>query len=92
MSVSLLTVVVDCRDPRRQAEFWAQTPTYKVSQRNPGASYGDKLAGHEAILLVTVRQDRIRRVATSGRESPSGHCSRWEPAYPGRSWTTIVAV
>ena len=35
MSVSLLAVVVDCHDPRRQAEFWAQALAYKVSQRNP---------------------------------------------------------
>jgi predicted enzyme related to lactoylglutathione lyase len=33
--VSLLVVVVDCRDPLRQAEFWAQALGYKVSQRNP---------------------------------------------------------
>lgn len=35
MSVSLLAVVVDCHDPLRQAEFWAQALAYKVSQRNP---------------------------------------------------------
>jgi predicted enzyme related to lactoylglutathione lyase len=33
--VSLLVVVVDCRDPLRQAEFWAQALGYTVSQRNP---------------------------------------------------------
>jgi predicted enzyme related to lactoylglutathione lyase len=33
--VSLLVVVVDCRDPLRQAQFWAQALGYKVSQRNP---------------------------------------------------------
>jgi len=33
--VSLLVVVVDCRDPLRQAEFWAQALTYNVTQRNP---------------------------------------------------------
>jgi predicted enzyme related to lactoylglutathione lyase len=33
--VSLLVVVVDCRDPLRQAEFWAQALGYEVSQRNP---------------------------------------------------------
>ena len=33
--VSLLTVVIDCRDPRRQAEFWARALAYKVSQRSP---------------------------------------------------------
>lgn len=35
VSVSLLAVVVDCRDPLRQAEFWAQALAYKVSRRNP---------------------------------------------------------
>lgn len=35
VSVSLLAVIVDCRDPRRQAEFWARALAYKVSQRNP---------------------------------------------------------
>ena len=34
MPVSLLVVVVDCRDPLRQAEFWAQALGYKISQRN----------------------------------------------------------
>jgi hypothetical protein len=35
VSVSLLSVIVDCRDPRRQAEWWAQVLAYQVSQRNP---------------------------------------------------------
>jgi predicted enzyme related to lactoylglutathione lyase len=35
VSVSLLSVIVDCQDPRRQAEWWAQALTYQVSQRNP---------------------------------------------------------
>jgi predicted enzyme related to lactoylglutathione lyase len=34
MPVSMLTVVVDCRDPRLEAEFWARVLAYKVSQRN----------------------------------------------------------
>jgi predicted enzyme related to lactoylglutathione lyase len=33
--VSMLVVIVDCHDPLRQAEFWAQALGYKVSQRNP---------------------------------------------------------
>ena len=36
MSVSLLAVIVDCRDPRSQAEWWAQVLEYQVSHRNPG--------------------------------------------------------
>jgi hypothetical protein len=35
MSLSLLAVIVDCRDPRRQAEWWAHALAYRVSQRNP---------------------------------------------------------
>ena len=35
VSISLLVVVVDCRDPLRQAEFWAQALGYKVNPRNP---------------------------------------------------------
>ena len=35
MSVSLVVVVVDCRDPRRQAEFWGEALGYQVSRRNP---------------------------------------------------------
>ncbi len=29
-------MIVDCRDPRSQAEWWAQALEYDVSQRNPG--------------------------------------------------------
>ena len=35
MSVSLVVVVVDCRDPRRQAEFWGEALGYQVRRRNP---------------------------------------------------------
>jgi predicted enzyme related to lactoylglutathione lyase len=35
VSLSLLAVIVDCQDPRRQAQFWAEALAYKVSQRNP---------------------------------------------------------
>jgi predicted enzyme related to lactoylglutathione lyase len=35
VSVSVLAVIVDCHDPRRQAEWWAQVLGYKVNRRNP---------------------------------------------------------
>ena len=35
MSVSVLAVIVDCHDPRRQAEWWAQVLDHEVNQRNP---------------------------------------------------------
>ena len=33
--LSLLAVIIDCHDPRRQAEWWARALAYQVSQRNP---------------------------------------------------------
>ena len=36
MALSVLAVIVDCHDPRRQAEWWAQVLGYEVNQRNPG--------------------------------------------------------
>ena len=33
--VSVLAVIVDCHDPRRQAEWWARVLGYEVNQRNP---------------------------------------------------------
>jgi predicted enzyme related to lactoylglutathione lyase len=35
VSVSVLAVIVDCHDPRRQAEWWAQVLDHEVNQRNP---------------------------------------------------------
>jgi hypothetical protein len=34
MTSSLLTVVVDCTDPRAQADFWSKTLSYDVAERN----------------------------------------------------------
>jgi hypothetical protein len=33
--LALLAVIIDCHDPRRQAEWWAGALAYQVSQRNP---------------------------------------------------------
>lgn len=34
MSLTLFTVVVDCTDPGRQANFWAKALAYQVHERN----------------------------------------------------------
>jgi hypothetical protein len=34
MSASLLAVVVDCSEPRRQAGFWSKVLSYEVVERN----------------------------------------------------------
>ena len=36
MATSLLAVVVDCRDSRSQADWWADALGHQVSERNPG--------------------------------------------------------
>ena len=36
LSSSLLAVVVDCRDPRSQAEFWSRVLSGRMVERNPG--------------------------------------------------------
>jgi hypothetical protein len=35
MVAKLLTIVVDCGEPRRQATFWSQALAYDVIERNP---------------------------------------------------------
>ena len=50
MSASLLAVVVDCHDPLRQAEFWAQALAFKVNERNPSEIQVSDPAGAGASL------------------------------------------
>ena len=50
MSASLLAVVVDCTDPRRQAGFWAQVLSYGVVERNVEEFLVRDLSGHDAPL------------------------------------------
>jgi hypothetical protein len=52
ISASLPAVVVGCRDPARQAEFWAQALAYEVSQRNPGEFQMSDPAGSGTSLYV----------------------------------------
>jgi hypothetical protein len=34
LSATILAVIVDCREPRRQADFWASVLSYDVTERN----------------------------------------------------------
>jgi hypothetical protein len=34
VSLSLFAVIVDCQDPRRQADWWASVLSYRVTERN----------------------------------------------------------
>lgn len=50
MSVQILTLVVDCRDPRHQADFWASVLSYELTERNKDEfKVGDR-DGHGASL------------------------------------------
>ena len=51
MSVSLLAIVIDCHDPLRQAEFWAQALAYEVTQRSPGEFRLSDPAGGGSLYL-----------------------------------------
>jgi predicted enzyme related to lactoylglutathione lyase len=50
VSVSLLAVIVDCRDPGRQAGFWAHALAYQVRQRNPDEFLVSDPAGADGSL------------------------------------------
>jgi len=69
---SLLTVVVECRDPRRQAEILGTTADAQGQPAQPWYVLRGKLPGRDAILLVAVMQYRIRRLAMIRYGSPSG--------------------
>ena len=50
VALSVLAVIVDCQDPRRQAEWWAQVLGYEVNQRNPGEFQVSDSAGSAGSL------------------------------------------
>ena len=35
MTLNMFAVVIDCTDPRLQANFWAEVLSYDVRERNP---------------------------------------------------------
>ena len=35
MTFNMFAVVIDCTDPRLQANFWAEVLSYDVRERNP---------------------------------------------------------
>ena len=60
VSVSLLSVIVDCRDPRRQAEWWAQVLAYQVSQRNPGEfQVSDPAGAGGSLYFMNVPEPKV---------------------------------
>ena len=60
MPATLLAVIVDCHDPLRVAEFWAQALAWKVAQRNPD-EYGVRdPAGHDpGLYFMKVPEPKV---------------------------------
>jgi predicted enzyme related to lactoylglutathione lyase len=59
MSVSLFAVVVDCHDPLRQAEFWAQALAHKVTRRNPDEfQVSDPAGGGASLYFMKVPEPK----------------------------------
>ena len=50
MAASLLSIVVDCREPRALAEFWATALAYELHERNPGEVMVSDPSGHGGSL------------------------------------------
>jgi hypothetical protein len=64
--LSLLAVIIGCHDPRRQAEWWARVPAYKVSQRNPDEFLvSDPADASQALYFMKAPEPKARWPATS---------------------------
>jgi hypothetical protein len=50
MPLSLLAVIIDCADPRSQADFWADALGYQTNERNPEEFEVSDPAGHGTSL------------------------------------------
>jgi predicted enzyme related to lactoylglutathione lyase len=60
LSSSLLAVVVDCRDPQAQAQFWAAALSYQVTQRNPDEfKVADSTGQGGALYFMRVPEPKV---------------------------------
>jgi hypothetical protein len=89
VSVSLLAVIVDCHDPRRQAEWWAQVLAYEVNQRNPDEFQVSDPAGAGGLLyFMKVPEPKVGKnrlhldlVTPGSMEAEVADWSGWEPRW-----------
>ena len=62
MSLALLAVIVDCHDPRRQAEWWAHALAYKISQRNPDEFLvSDPAGAGRSLYFMKVPESKVAK-------------------------------
>lgn len=62
MAASLFAVVVDCGDPRQQAEFWARALSYEMVERNPDEfKVSDPDGTGEALYFMKVPEPKVTK-------------------------------
>jgi hypothetical protein len=60
MPVSLFAVIVDCRDPRRQADFWAQALSHVASERNTDEfQVADPAGASSSLYFMKVPEPKV---------------------------------
>ena len=60
MSSTLLAVIIDCGDPRRQAAFWADALSRDVTERNPDEFLvSDTKGGASPLYFMKVPEPRV---------------------------------
>jgi hypothetical protein len=60
VSAQILAVVVDCRDPRRQAAFWATVLSYEMTERNKGEfKVSDPDGQRGSLYFMRVPESRV---------------------------------
>jgi predicted enzyme related to lactoylglutathione lyase len=62
MSVSILSVVVDCHDPHLQADFWASVLGYEVRRRNPDEYQVRDPGGHKSLYFMKVPEPKTVKI------------------------------
>lgn len=60
MSLSLFAVIVDCQDPRRQADWWANVLSFQVSERNTDEfQVGEGVPGRPSLYFMKVPEAKV---------------------------------
>jgi hypothetical protein len=59
MPGSLLAVIVDCHDPVRVGEFWAEALDYEVAERNPGEVRVSKPGAGPILYFMAVPEPKL---------------------------------
>lgn len=60
MSLSVFAIIVDCREPRRQADWWANVLSFQVSERNTDEfQVGESVPGRPSLYFMKVPEPKV---------------------------------